>query len=276
MYVHPRIRRALETIAPVTGGMLFALATSTTQAATEEELAKQLSNPIADLISVPLQLNYDNNVGTAEQGWRYTLNIQPVIPFSINQDWNVISRTILPVVDQKEIYPGSGRQSGLGDTLQSLFFSPKKPTEGGWIWGVGPVFLLPTGTDDLLTADKWGIGPTGVALKQEGPWTVGFLWNHVWSFAGDDSRSDISSTFLQPFLTYVTKTKTTFSINTESTYDWKNKQWSVPINAGVSQLVKVGDQLVNIGVLARYWANGPDSGPHGWGARVVVTLLFPK
>ena len=135
------------------------------------DLARQLANPISALISVPLQLNYDTDIGPDDDGERWTLNIQPVIPFGLNDDWNLISRTILPLVDQRDIFPGAGSQSGIGDVVQSLFFSPVKPTAGGWIWGAGPVFLLPTGSDDLLTADKTGIGPTAVALKQEGRWT---------------------------------------------------------------------------------------------------------
>jgi hypothetical protein len=162
-----------------------------------EELAKQLANPIASLISVPIQSNVDWNIGPADDGYRITTNIQPVIPFALNDDWNVISRTILPVVYQDEILPGAGDQFGLGDVVQSVFFSPSAPTANGIIWGVGPVFLLPTGTDPLLSAEKWGAGPTAVALTQRGPWTVGGLANHIWSFAGDSSRADVNSTFVQ-------------------------------------------------------------------------------
>lgn len=241
-----------------------------------EELAKELSNPVAALISVPFQYNYDQNIGPQDQGKRSLLNIQPVVPITLNEEWNVISRTILPVVDQRDIFPGSGSQSGIGDVVQSFFFSPKAPTAAGWIWGAGPVFLLPTGSDALLSAEKWGAGPTGVVLKQEGPWTFGALANHIWSFAGDQNRADVNGTFLQPFLSYTTPGAWTFTLNSESTYDWRANQWSVPINAVVSKVTKVGGQLISIGTGVRYWMETPDNGPEGWGVRVVLTLLFPK
>lgn len=243
---------------------------------TDEQLAKQLQNPVAALISVPLQLNYDQSIGSDDGGERWTLNVQPVIPFDFSEDWNLISRTILPVVWQDDIFPGAGSQSGIGDVVQSLFFSPKAPTQSGWIWGAGPVILLPTGSDDLLTADKWGAGPTGVVLRQQGPWTYGALVNHVWSFAGDDKRADISSTFLQPFMSYTTPSAVSYALQTESTYDWKNEQWSAPIGAIVSKVTSIGGQTVSVAGGIRYWIDSPESGPEGWGARLVFTLLFPR
>lgn len=244
--------------------------------ADNSELAKKLANPVAALISVPLQLNYDQDIGVSDVGERWTLNIQPVVPFGISENWNLISRTILPVIWQDEIFAGAGDQAGTGDVVQSLFFSPKEPTARGWIWGVGPVFLLPTGSDDLLTADKWGAGPTAVVLRQQGPWTYGVLTNHIWSFAGDDDRGDVNSTFLQPFLSYTTPSAWTFTLNSESTYNWVDEEWSLPLNAVVSKVVTIGGQLVSLGAGVRYWADSPDSGPDGLGLRLIVTLLFPK
>lgn len=250
------------TAEPATGG------------ADAESLAKQLANPVASLISVPFQNNWDFGMGLDDEGWRWTMNVQPVVPFSLGEDWNLISRTILPLMYQDEVIPDAD-QFGLGDTVQSLFLSPSKAEPFGLIFGVGPVALLPTATRDVLSAEKWGAGPTAVVLKQVGPWTLGMLANHIWSFAGAGERNDVDATFLQPFVTYTTKTATGFVVNTESTYDWKAEQWSVPLHAGVTQVLRIGGQLVQVGVFGRYWAETPLGGPE-WGVRLPITLLFPR
>ena len=240
----------------------------------EAELAKKLSNPVADLISVPIQGNWDTGIGP-EDAERTTINLQPVVPISISEDWNVISRTILPIIDAEAPASGLSDESGLGDVTQSFFFSPKSPTSAGWIWGAGPALLIPTASDDALGSGKWAAGPTAVVLKQENGWTLGALGYHLWSYAGDDDRAYVSTTYLQPFVAYTTKTYTTLTLNTESTYDWNDDQWTVPVNLVVSQLVKIGGLPISFGLGYRDYVEAPDGGPD-WGLRFVVTFLFPK
>jgi len=255
-------------------GLALAIVPSAVRAQSEaDELAKALANPVAALISVPFQLNYDDGFG--DDGDRWTLNIQPVIPVSIGQDWNLISRTILPLMSQDDVI-GNSSQSGLGDTVQSIFFSPKAPTASGWIWGLGPVFLLPTATDHLLGTEKWGIGPTGVALKQtESGWTMGVLANHLVSFAGDDDRSDVEATFIQPFITRSLGGGQTLALNMESTYDWKSEKWNVPMNLVYTKVTKIGNQMISWGGGGRLYLDSPPGGAD-WGLRFLITLLYPR
>jgi hypothetical protein len=239
----------------------------------DSELASKLSNPVASMISVPFQFNWDHELGPERNGRRFQLNIQPVVPSKLNDEWTLISRVIVPIVDQRIPSVGDGSQSGVGDITGEFFFTPK-PGPGSVIWGIGPAILIPTGTD-FISADKWGLGSTAVVLKQESGWTYGALANHIWSVGGSGSQ-DISSTFIQPFVAYTTKDAWTFNLTTESTYDWKHSQWTVPVIATVPKLIRIGKQPVSFGAAARYYADSPDTGPHGWGVRLVVTLLFPQ
>ena len=238
----------------------------------EAELAKKLQNPVASLISVPLQSNWDFGIGAAN-AMRYLVNVQPVIPFSLNAEWNLITRTIIPVIHAESPVEGGSDAGGLGDITQSFFFSPKEPV-GGWILAVGPVALWPAATDSALGAGKWGAGPTVLALRQEHGWTYGLLANHIWSYAGWGDQQ-VNASFLQPFVSFTTKKQTTLGINTESTYDWGQSQWTVPINVFVKQLLKIGGKPVQFEVGYRYYAEKPDGGPD-WGLRFTVTFLFPK
>lgn len=259
--------------------LLLAAAPAGAQEKTDaNELAKQLSNPVAALISVPLQLNYDDGYGAQNNGARWTLNIQPVVPVSISESWNMISRTIVPLIDQNFAAPGN-KETGFGDITQSLFFSPKAPTAGGWIIGAGPALLVPSGGEGF-TAHQWGAGPTAVALKQQNGWTYGALVNHIWSFAGDRRSEDVNlqevnATFLQPFVAKIVAPGRTLTLNTESSYDWRASQWTVPVNLSVSQVMKLGTQLVSVAGGVRAYVVSPTNGPD-WGLRLTVTLLYPK
>jgi hypothetical protein len=237
------------------------------------ELAKKLSNPLAALISVPFQMNYDEGFGPKDAG-KWTLNIQPVIPFSFNEDWNIISRTILPVVYQESLATGIDSEFGLGDTVQSLFFSPKDPVNG-WIIGAGPVFLLPTATDTLLGSENFGMGPTIVALQQKKGWTYGVLANHIWGVYADDDRDHVNATFVQPFLSHTWPSATTLALNTEATYDWDAREWNIPINLMLSQVIKIGNQPISIQAGPRWYPESPDGGAE-WGFRFNITLMFPR
>jgi len=267
-------KKSLIIFATLAGSTALCSITANAEDSTGE-LAKKLSNPVAALISVPMQGNYDQNIGPNDKGERYTINVQPVIPFALNDNWNIISRTILPLVKQNDVIPGTS-QDGVGDITQSIFFSPKAPTASGWIWGAGPAMLLPTASEKYLGGEKWGVGPTAVLLRQANGWTYGGLANHISSVAGESSRADISTTFIQPFLSYTTKTYTTFGLNTESTYDWKTNEWAVPINISAAQLFKVGKQPMQISLGLRYWAETTPTSPEGLGVRLTYTLLFPK
>ena len=260
----------------------FLAITSTTSLAQEpgsdaQALAKQLANPIASLISVPLQLNYDQGFGP-DDGEKLTLNVQPVIPFDLTDELTVVSRTIVPVTWQNDIAGPTGEQFSLGDTLQSLFLVP--PTRdtplGGFTWGVGPAVTLPTSTDELLGPGTLGLGPTGVFLFQPGPVTVGAA-GHQWGVAETrDDAAELDNTFFQPFFAYTTPGAWTYGANIEGGYNWTSDDLSLPINLTAAKLTNIGGQRVQFQGGIRYWAESPDNGPDGFGGRLAVTLLFPR
>ncbi|MEZ5559776.1 MAG: transporter [Pseudomonadales bacterium] len=259
------------------GWLVTAMSSATwAYAESDSELAQELTNPVADLVSFPIQMNFDDDLGPGDRGSKLTTNVQPVIPFSVNADWNLISRTIMPVIYQDDVIPGTGSQFGLGDVNLSLFFSPKRPSSSGLVWGAGPVFLLPTATSSKLGSEKWGAGPAAVLISMRGPWTMGALANHVWSFAGDSDRSDINSSFLQPFVSYTWPSAWTFSVTSESAYNWKSEKWSVPVNVTVSRLVRFGRLPVSIQAGTGYWLESPAGGPEGFRFRLAATLILPR
>ena len=203
------------------------------------DLAKKLANPISDLVSVPFQFNWEQGVGPEEQT-RFILNVQPVMPFSLNKDWNLIVRVITPLVSQPALFPGGAPAFGVSDVLASFFFSPSRASS--FTWGIGPVISLPSTTLPTLGTEKWSVGPTIVALKQAGPWTAGALVNQVWSVAGNADRDDVSQMFFQPFVAHTSKILWTVTLNSEMSANWKaeDDKWTVPINLTFSKLSSFG------------------------------------
>jgi hypothetical protein len=241
-----------------------------------EELAKAAQNPVANLISVPFQFQSNFGVGPYHQP-QGVLNIQPVIPIPINDDWNLITRWITPVIAQPRLSPTDGREFGLGDVNPSFFLSPSKPSEGGIIWGVGPTFLLPTATDKNLGNHRWGAGPSAVVLTIKGPWVVGVLANNIWSFASTGKGSNVNQMLIQPFANYNFPHGWYLTSSPIITANWlaSGAKWTVPVGGGFGRLFKVGELPINMQLAAYYNVETPKGGAK-WQARFQVQLLFPR
>ncbi|MBW1786046.1 MAG: neuromedin U [Deltaproteobacteria bacterium] len=243
--------------------------------ASDSELAKQSQNPVANLISLPLQNNTNFGIGPDDET-QNILNIQPVWPFSINDDWNLITRTIVPVVSQPNVLTGGeGRVNGLGDTTFTAFFSPRD--SGKLTWGVGPVLLLPTATDDALGSDKWGAGASAVFLTMPGNWVVGSLFSNVWSFAGSGNQ-DINLFTWQYFINYNLPNGWYLSSAPIITANWEaesRNKWTVPFGGGFGKIFRIGKQPMNAQVQAFYNVKKSDFGPD-WTLRLQLQFLFPK
>lgn len=250
------------------GGSVFARAAQ--NANQDAALAKELQNPVADLITLPLENKLD---WAANNKLQYTLNVQPVWPFELSDKLLLVSRTIIPVQCMEAPDAQSGGHSGIGDLSQSFFFAPKEPWSD-WTVGAGPALRLPTATDAALGAGKWGAGPTAVALRQVDAWTFGALVSHIWSFAGWGETS-VNTSAIQPFLNYTTDSLLTLGLGSESAYDWTAGQWLVPLDVSVSQLIRIGDMPLSVGLSARSYLERPTGGPN-WGLVATITFMLPK
>ena len=268
---------------PATSGSTRAEASSDSRgeaANSTEALQKATQNPVANLISVPLQDNMNFNVGPYN-GTQNVLNIQPVIPMHLTPDWNLINRIILPVVWQP--YTGSNPANaslgtfGLGDLNPTLFLSPAHP--GKIIWGVGPAFVFPTATDSTLGQGKWSIGPSFVVLAQPGHWSLGLLANNVWSFAGESNRPTVNQFLAQYFVNYNLSGGWYLTSAPIITANWAAPQaknvWTVPFGAGVGKITKVGFQPINFQISA-YGNVAHPAGTSPWGIRLQLAFLFPR
>lgn len=239
-----------------------------------EELAKAAQNPVAAMISVPFQNNTNFDVGPFRRA-QDILNIQPVVPITLNADWNLISRTIIPLIDQPRLLSDSS-VFGLGDINETLFLSPTHP--GAVIWGVGPVFTAPTATNTILGTGKWLAGPSAVALFMPGHWVIGALVSNQWSFAGDSDRPSVNTGLIQPFINYNFERGWYVSVSPIITVNWNaasGQQWTVPIGGGIGRVFRISHQAFNAQVAGYYNAVHPDNAGN-WQLRLQLSLLFPR
>jgi len=256
------------------------------QEPSEEELAKQTQNPVADLISVPFQNNFNFGTGSKNRTV-WILNIQPVIPIKISEEWNLITRTIMPVINQPSLFSGTSSATGLGNINPTFFFSPAK--SGELIWGVGPTFTLPTATDSLIGSGKFSMGPAAVALTIQGHWVFGALANNQWSVAGW-GKQNVNAFLLQPFVNYYLPDYWYLVSAPIMTANWAAVKggdvWTVPLGGGVGKLFRLGDVLpleghaiaklpINTQLQAFGNVHRPEFGSE-WQLRFQVQLLFPK
>jgi len=241
--------------------------------ADEAALAKAAQNPVGNLISLPFQNNLNLDVGPADRN-QNILNIQPVWPVSLSKNWNLITRTILPVISQPA--PGTDRTDGIGDLNFTGFISPKVP--GKVIWGVGPALVFPTASDDVLGAGKFSLGPSVVVLTMPGQWVVGGLVSNVWSVAGDDERADVNFLLAQVFLNYNYPSGWYLTSAPIITANWEaesGEKWTIPVGGGLGKVFKIGKQPINMSSQVFYNAERPNNGAE-WQWRLQIQLLFPK
>jgi hypothetical protein len=254
--------------------VLFALSVSSS-ATTEEsdtDLAKKTQNPVANLISLPFQNNTSYNSGPRERTQNVT-NIQPVIPLSINDEWNLITRTIFPIVSEPSSRPGQNRQTGIGDTTFTPFLSPKEPAFGSLIWGAGPIINIPTASDERLGADLWGMGISAVGLTIQGPIVAGAVISNTWNLEGED----FSRFLLQYFVNYNLGDGWYIVSSPIMTADWEadDNAWTIPVGGGFGKVETFGKLPVNFSVQAFYNAEKTKFGGD-WSTRLQVQLLFPQ
>ena len=251
-----------------------------------DKARKAAQNPIASMISIPLQENWNFGIGPANRT-QNIFNIQPVFPFSLGSHLNLITRWVTPIIAQPYAIPipqasGPAIQHqatayGLGDMQPQFYFSPK--TSSKVTWGAGPLFQLPTATNtNLLGQGKFGIGPTFVALAQPSKWTIGVLANNVWSVAGHQNRADVNQFLIQPFINYNLKHAWYLSFSPTMTANWEKNnggRWVVPLGGGPGRVWRLGHQAVNVQTF--FYGNVVHpQGASPWTFKMTFTLLFPK
>ncbi len=235
-------------------------------------IAGQLANPVAKLISVPFQFNYDRGIGERQQGRMVSLKFQPVVPISVNENWNLITRPIVTTEWQRDVDGSSG--TGVGPIALETFFSPAAAART--VWGVGPFLSTPSLSGNRYGTRQWGAGASFVGMVRPGAWTIGVLGYQSWNVGGSGEAGTANNTYWQPFMSYVTRNAWTYTLDTESTFNWDTRRASNPMNAIVSKLVYVGKMPVSLAAGARYYLTSTPGGPSGWGGRATITFVFPE
>ena len=276
--VHSRIHQMTRISAVSIVFAAMALAAPVAHAElSAEDLAKISQNPVGNLISVPFQYNSNFNY-RPENGTQSVLNIQPVVPFSVNKDWNIITRTILPFISLPSLYTGDDRTNGFGDLQISAFLSPAVP--GEWIWGVGTIMQAPSHSNAQLGNDNWGLGPTFVVLHiaKGDPWVYGVLANNVWSLGSSSDAPSYNNGLIQPFLNYNFPTGFYLTSGPQITVNWKadsGQQWTIPLGGGIGKIVHFGKLPVNLSLAAYYNVVKPDFAAN-WQLQAQIKFMFPK
>jgi len=271
------VMKRVVSYAILAGSLAVSIAAPVGAEMSAEELAKLAQNPVGNLISLPFQNNTNFNVGP-EGGTQNILNIQPVIPISVSKEWNVITRTIVPVIWNPSLSPGDSATRGVGDTVLTAFLSPANP--GKWIWGAGPVVQIPTNTDAELGNKNWGLGPSVVALHLDhgSPWVYGALVNNIWSLSSSKQGGSYNTGLIQPFVNYNFAGGLYLTSAPILSVDWKadsDQRWTVPVGGGIGKIFHLGKLPVNTQLSAYYNVVHPDNGAN-WQLRAQVQLMFPK
>jgi len=251
---------------------LTTLAAIATRAQNETELAKASQNPVANLTTVPLQFNF-NSGGGLESKTDLLLNVQPVMPLALNKEWLLISRTIVPYVNVP--MPDGTRQTGIADIQEQLYLTPKQP--GRFIWGVGPIFSVPSATSDVARTGQWALGPTAVGLVSYDRWVIGVLANNLWRIAGDNFGAPINQFTTQPFINFNIPQGWAITTSPLITADWSappGQRWTVPLGLGVSKITTIGRQAVNLSMQYYYNVEHPDNAAANQ-FRFQFNLLYP-
>ena len=273
---------ATPTPSPDTGGFDASKLTPEQQQALQLAIIKLSQNPVGNITVFPFQNNFNYGYGPYTR-LQYNLNVQPVFPIMLSQDWNLVARTIIPIVNQPSSAAptvcvsqfGCPSTFGLSDVQEQLFFGPKtKP--GALIWAVGPIFQVPSASPNMLGSGKWSVGPNAVALVTPGKWVIGSLVSQLWSFAGPATRSNVSSFLVQPFVNYNLKDGWALTTAPVITANWAATQnkWAVPLGGGFAKTFKDGGQLMQLSIQYYTWVTRPLASPQT-DLKITWSLLWP-